>query len=127
MKVLDLDHLEAQFGLVIRDKENHDNYALIRFDDLVRLKSVEVPLSHFLCSLFAVLICVVVFFLNSIVCHLGVVNCFSDVSPDVKNNQNYSCNCSDAAACQNYSKIQPKCILSYMVLKLFSIRFSSFP
>ena len=33
MKVLDLEHLEAQFGLVIRDKENHDNYALIRFED----------------------------------------------------------------------------------------------
>ena len=37
MKVLDLDHLEAQFGLVIRDKENHDNYALIRFEDLDRV------------------------------------------------------------------------------------------
>ena len=37
MKVLDLDHLEAQFGLVIRDKENHDNYALIRFEDLEKL------------------------------------------------------------------------------------------
>ena len=34
MKVLDLEHLEAQFGLVIRDKENHDNYALLRFEDL---------------------------------------------------------------------------------------------
>ena len=37
MKVLDLEHLEAQFGLVIRDKENHDNYALIRFEDLDRV------------------------------------------------------------------------------------------
>ena len=37
MKVLDLDHLEAQFGLVIRDKENHDNYALSRFEDLDRV------------------------------------------------------------------------------------------
>ena len=37
MKVLDLEHLEAQFGLVIRDKENHDNYALIRFEDLEKL------------------------------------------------------------------------------------------
>ena len=37
MKVLDLDHLEAQFGLVIRDKENHDNYVLIRFEDLDRV------------------------------------------------------------------------------------------
>jgi len=34
MKVLDLEHLEAQFGLVIREKENHDNYALLRFEDL---------------------------------------------------------------------------------------------
>jgi hypothetical protein len=37
MKVLDLEHLEAQFGLVIREKENHDNYALIRFEDLDRV------------------------------------------------------------------------------------------
>ena len=37
MKVLDLEHLEAQFGLVIRDKENHDNYALIRFEDLDKI------------------------------------------------------------------------------------------
>ena len=34
MNVLNLDHLEAQFGLMIREKENHDNYALIRFEDL---------------------------------------------------------------------------------------------
>ena len=34
MKVLDLGHLEAQFGLNIREKENHDNYALLRFEDL---------------------------------------------------------------------------------------------
>ena len=34
MKVLDLEHLEAQFGLMFREKENHDNYALIRFEDL---------------------------------------------------------------------------------------------
>jgi hypothetical protein len=34
MKVLDLEHLEAQFGLMIREKENHDNYALFRFEDL---------------------------------------------------------------------------------------------
>ena len=37
MKVLDLEHFEAQFGLVIREKENHDNYALIRFEDLEKL------------------------------------------------------------------------------------------
>ena len=34
MKILDLGHLEAQFGLIIRDKENHDNYALLRSEDL---------------------------------------------------------------------------------------------
>ena len=34
MKALELEHLEAQFGLMIREKENHDNYALLRFDDL---------------------------------------------------------------------------------------------
>ena len=34
MKVLDLGHLEAQFGLIIREKENHNNYVLLRFEDL---------------------------------------------------------------------------------------------
>ena len=34
MNVLDLEHVEAQFGLLIREKENHDNYALLRFEDL---------------------------------------------------------------------------------------------
>ena len=37
MKVLDLGHLEAQFGLIIREKENHDNYVLLRYDDLDKL------------------------------------------------------------------------------------------
>jgi hypothetical protein len=37
MKQLDLEHLEAQFGLMIREKENHDNYALIRLEDLDKL------------------------------------------------------------------------------------------
>ena len=37
MKVLDLGHLEAQFGLIIREKENHDNYALLRFEDLDKI------------------------------------------------------------------------------------------
>ena len=37
MKALDLEHLEAQFGLMIREKENHDNYALIRFEDLEKI------------------------------------------------------------------------------------------
>ena len=34
MTPLDLEHIEAQFGLMIREKENHDNYALLRFEDL---------------------------------------------------------------------------------------------
>ena len=34
MKILDLEHVEAQFGLIIREKDNHDNYALLRFEDL---------------------------------------------------------------------------------------------
>ena len=37
MKVLDLEHLEAQFGLMIREKKNPDNYALIRLEDLDKL------------------------------------------------------------------------------------------
>ncbi len=34
MKVLDLEHVEGQFGLMLRDKDNHDNYILIRLEDL---------------------------------------------------------------------------------------------
>ena len=37
MDVLDLGEFEAQFGLIIREKDNHDNYALIRFEDLEKL------------------------------------------------------------------------------------------
>ena len=37
MKVLDLEHLEAQFGLMIREKKNTDNYALIRFEDIEKI------------------------------------------------------------------------------------------
>ena len=37
MDTLDLGHLEAQFGLMIREKDNHDNYALIRFEDLDKI------------------------------------------------------------------------------------------
>ena len=37
MKILDLEHLEAQFGLMIREKENANNYALIRFEDLDKI------------------------------------------------------------------------------------------
>ena len=37
MEALDLQHLEAQFGLMIREKDNHENYALIRFEDLDKI------------------------------------------------------------------------------------------
>ena len=37
MDVLDLGEFEAQFGLIIREKDNHDNYALIRFEDLDKI------------------------------------------------------------------------------------------
>ena len=37
MKILNLEHLEAQFGLMIREKENHDNYTLLRFEDLDKI------------------------------------------------------------------------------------------
>ena len=37
MKVLDLDKIEGQFGLVLRDKDNHNNYVLIRFEDLEKI------------------------------------------------------------------------------------------
>ena len=37
LKPLDLGHLEAQLGLIIRDKDNHDNYALINFEDFEKL------------------------------------------------------------------------------------------
>ena len=31
---IDLGEIEGQFGLMIRDKKNHDNYVLIRLEDL---------------------------------------------------------------------------------------------
>ena len=34
MKVLDLGEGEAAFGLVVRDKNNHDNYMLLSFENL---------------------------------------------------------------------------------------------
>ena len=37
MDTLDVGHWEAQFGLMIREKSNHDNYALIRFEDLDKI------------------------------------------------------------------------------------------
>ena len=37
MNALDLGEFEAQIGLMIREKDNHDNYALIRFEDLDKI------------------------------------------------------------------------------------------
>jgi hypothetical protein len=34
---LDLEHVEAQFGLMIREKENHNNYAMLRLEDLDKI------------------------------------------------------------------------------------------
>ncbi|EGG41356.1 Hypothetical protein Nlim_1815 [Candidatus Nitrosarchaeum limnium SFB1] len=34
MKVLDLGEGEAAFGLIIRDKYDHDNYVLLSFENL---------------------------------------------------------------------------------------------
>lgn len=34
MKVLDLGEGEGAFGLVVRDKNNHDNYMLLSFENL---------------------------------------------------------------------------------------------
>jgi hypothetical protein len=37
MKQLDLENFECNIGLMIREKENHDNYALLRFEDLEKI------------------------------------------------------------------------------------------
>ena len=37
IKTLDLKKNEAQFGLLLREKENHDNYILINFQDLDKI------------------------------------------------------------------------------------------
>jgi len=37
MKILDMDDMEGQFGLMLRDKVNHDNYVLIKLFDLDRI------------------------------------------------------------------------------------------
>jgi hypothetical protein len=37
MKILDLEEFEAQFGLMIREKEHPNNYAMIRFEDLDKI------------------------------------------------------------------------------------------
>ena len=34
MKILDLGEGEGAFGLVIRDKNNHDNYMLLSFENI---------------------------------------------------------------------------------------------
>ena len=34
MDKIDLGEIEGQFGLMLREKANHDNYVLIRFEDL---------------------------------------------------------------------------------------------
>ncbi len=34
MKVLDLGEGEAAFGLIVRDKCNHDNYMLLSFENI---------------------------------------------------------------------------------------------
>jgi len=37
MKKLDLGELEAQFGLMVREKNDHNNYALFQFKDLEKI------------------------------------------------------------------------------------------
>ena len=37
MKQLDLENFECNIGLMIREKENYDNYALLRFEDLDKI------------------------------------------------------------------------------------------
>tara|TARA_B110000438_G_C15580258_1_gene549309 strand:+ start:132 stop:317 length:186 start_codon:yes stop_codon:yes gene_type:complete len=37
MKQLDLENFECNVGLIIREKDNHDNYALLRFEDLEKI------------------------------------------------------------------------------------------
>jgi hypothetical protein len=34
MEKIDLGEMEGQFGLMLREKANHDNYVLIRLEDL---------------------------------------------------------------------------------------------
>ena len=37
MEKLDLKELEAQFGLMVREKNDHSNYALFKFSDLEKI------------------------------------------------------------------------------------------
>jgi len=39
MKKLDLGELEAQFGLMVREKNDHNNYALFQFKDLEKISN----------------------------------------------------------------------------------------
>ena len=38
MEKLDLEEIEGQFGLMLREKKDHDNYVLIRFETLKKLQ-----------------------------------------------------------------------------------------
>ena len=37
MKKLDLENFECNIGLMLREKGNHDNYVLLRFEDLEKM------------------------------------------------------------------------------------------
>ena len=37
MKQLDLENFECNIGLMIREKENHENYALLQFEDMDKI------------------------------------------------------------------------------------------
>lgn len=37
MEKLDLEEIEGQFGLMLREKNDHNNYVLIRFEDLTKI------------------------------------------------------------------------------------------
>ena len=37
MRQLDLDNFECNIGLMAREKNNHDNYVLFRFEDLEKI------------------------------------------------------------------------------------------
>jgi hypothetical protein len=37
MKQLDLENFECNIGLMAREKDNHDNYVLFRFEDLEKM------------------------------------------------------------------------------------------
>ena len=37
MKQLDLENFECNIGLMLREKDNHENYVLLRFEDLEKM------------------------------------------------------------------------------------------